>query len=167
MQVVVRPMLVEDIPGMVQVFEAVVSAHPGYVSFSELQEGVALDMHTLNPERGVIWHENLTKQFADYPQCQFVAADADTGAVVGFQVVDMIKNDRVCFGILQDFCLLPAYRGGGVGKQLFEAALEQLRHDGVSRIFFESGIENTSFHHWAERWGFTPISMVFMAERPV
>ena len=165
MPALVRPMHATDIEGMVQVFDLVASSHNGYISYSELQEGVALDPHTLSPARFAIWRQSFADLFAAYPAGQFVAADSDTGAIVGFQVVERTIGLHSRFGVLQDFCVLPTYRGDGVGRQLFEAALDQLALDGITRIFFESGIGNTSFHAWAERWGFHPVAMVFMADR--
>lgn len=167
MTVVVRTMREPDIAGMVEVFDQVASTHPGYISFSELQEGVALDEHTLGPHRCELWYEEFADLFASYPEGQFVAEDLDSGQVVGFQVVEKVERRYTRYGILQDFCLLPAYRGGGVGRQLFQAALDQLQHDGITRIFFESGYENHSFHDWAARWGFKPISIYFMVDHPI
>ena len=166
MDVIVRTMQAEDIADMVEVFDRVASTHPGYISFSELQEGVALDAHTLSPHRRELWTQEFTELFATYPQGQFVAEDLESNQVVGFQVVEKAENRYNRYGILQDFCLLPDYRGGGVGRQLFQAALDQLQQEGVTRIFFESGYENHSFHAWAARWGFKPVSVYFMADRP-
>lgn len=166
MTVVVRTMREEDIAGMVEVFDQVASTHPGYISFSELQEGVALDEHTLSPHRRELWQQEFADLFATYGQGQFVAEDITSGQIVGFQVVEKVERRYTRYGILQDFCLLPDYRGGGVGRQLFQAALDQLQRDGITRIFFESGYENHSFHEWAARWGFKPISIYFMADRP-
>jgi GNAT superfamily N-acetyltransferase len=157
-------MRVEDVEGMVQVFDAVVSAYPGYVSFSELQEGVALDLTTLSPARTDMWRELITELYEGYPEGQFVAADTMTGAIVGFQIVERVVSARASYGMLHDMCVMPGYRGAGVGTTLFQSAIDQLRLDGIKRIFFESGIGNTSFHAWAERRGFQPISIVFMAE---
>lgn len=166
MSVIVRTMQKQDIDNMVDVFDHVASTHPGYISFSELQEGIALDANTLSPERRTLWQQEFSELFAAYPQGQFVAEDVASKQVVGFQVVEKAENRYTRYGILQDFCLLPAYRGGGVGRQLFQAALDQLQRDGVTRIFFESGYENHSFHAWAARWGFKPVSVYFMADRP-
>lgn len=166
MNTMIRTMQFADIAAMVDVFDRVASAHPGYISFSELQEGVALDEQTLSPHRRELWQEEFTTLLESYPEGQFVAEDIDRGLVVGFQVVEKVERRYTRYGILQDFCLLPAYRGGGVGRQLFQAALDQLQRDGITRIFFESGYENHSFHEWAARWGFKPISIYFMADRP-
>lgn len=166
MDVIVRTMRLQDVEGMVDVFDQVASSHPGYISFSELQEGVALDEHTLSPHRRELWREEFVALLATYPAGQFVAEDCARHQVVGFQVVEKVERRYTCYGILQDFCLLPAYRGGGVGRQLFQAALDQLQRDGITRIFFESGYENHSFHDWAARWGFKPVAIYFMADRP-
>lgn len=166
MTVVVRTMREQDIAGMVEVFDQVASTHPGYISFSELQEGVALDAQTLGPHRRELWQAEFADLLATYPAGQFVAEDIETGQIVGFQVVEKAERRYTRYGILQDFCLLPAYRGGGVGRQLFQAALDQLQRDGITRIFFESGYENHSFHDWAARWGFKPVAIYFMADRP-
>lgn len=167
MNVIVRTMQMQDVDDMVNVFDLVASTHPGYISFSELQEGIALDEHTLSPHRRELWRQEFTELFTAYPQGQFVAEDLASGQVVGFQVVEKSEHTYTRYGILQDFCLLPAYRGSGVGRQLFQAALDQLQSDGITRIFFESGYENHTFHEWAARWGFKPVSIYFMADRPV
>lgn len=166
MNVIVRTMREQDLETMVTVFDQVASTHPGYISFSELQEGIALDEHTLSPHRHELWRQEFTELLAAYPQGQFVAEDLDLGQVVGFQVVEKVERRYTRYGILQDFCLLPAYRGSGIGQQLFQAALDQLQRDGITRIFFESGYENHTFHQWAARWGFKPVSIYFMADRP-
>lgn len=166
MNVIVRTMRAPDLDAMVNIFDHVASTHPGYISFSELQEGVALDEHTLGPHRRELWHQEFSELFTTYPQGQFVAEDLALGQVVGFQVVEKAERRYTRYGILQDFCLLPAYRGGGIGQQLFQAALDQLQRDGITRIFFESGYENHTFHAWAARWGFKPIAIYFMADRP-
>jgi ribosomal protein S18 acetylase RimI-like enzyme len=167
MPIIVRTMCADDIEAMVDVFDQVASSHPGYISFSELQEGVALDEHTLSPHRRELWREEFTGLLANYPQGQFVAEDTSAGKVVGFQVVERVERKHTRYGILQDFCLLPQCRGEGVGRQLFQAALDQLHADGITRVFFESGYENHSFHQWAERWGFKPIAVYFMVDDPV
>ncbi|MBX3015800.1 MAG: GNAT family N-acetyltransferase [Caldilineaceae bacterium] len=166
MKVIVRTMREQDVAEMVNVFDQVASDHPGYISFSELQEGVALDEHTLGPHRREIWQAEFTDLWMTYPQGQFVAEDLERSQVVGFQVMEKAERRYSRYGILQDFCLLPAYRGGGIGQQLFQAALDQLQRDGITRVFFESGYENHSFHEWAARWGFKPISVYFMADQP-
>lgn len=162
----IRTMQADDIGAMIEVFDAVVSADPGYLAASELQEGVALDLHTLSPERAARWREALTEYYARYPDGQFVAVDDETGEVIGFQVVERFIGTHTRYGILQDFCVLPAYRNGGVGRKLFGAALQKLQADGITRVFFESGYENHAFHGWASRWGFQPVSITFMAENP-
>lgn len=163
----IRTMFVEDIESMVTIFDTVVSAVPGYLTASELQEGVASDIQTLNPERRERWRESLRDLHQAYPDGQFVAIDEETGAVVGFQVVEKAVGPHTRYGILQDFCVLPTYRNGGVGRLLFQAALDKLATDGITRIFFESGCENHAFHGWAARWGFKPVSLIFMADNPV
>ena len=165
MQAIVRKMRREDVNGMVEVFNQVATAHQGYISYSELQEGVAFDAHTLSPHRFEIWREEFLREFEEYPEGQLVAVDADTDKVVGFQVVDKVEGKYTKYGILEDFCVLPEYRGGGIGRQLFEGAIQQLRADGITRIFYESGYENHSFHEWSAKWGFKPISIVFMADK--
>ncbi len=165
MKAIVRKMRSEDIEEMVLVFDQVATAHQGYISYSELQEGVAFDSKTLSPHRFEVWREEFTREFKDYPEGQLVAVDAETGKVVGFQVVDKVEGKYTRYGILEDFCVLPAYRGGGIGRQLFAGAINQLRADGITRIFYESGYENHSFHEWSAKWGFKPISIVFMADQ--
>ena len=164
MHAMVRKMCRSDIEGMVEVFDQVASAHQGYISYSELQEGVAYDSQTLSPDRFAIWREEFTREFEEYPEGQLVAVDVESGKIVGFQVVDKVEGKYTRYGILQDFCVLPEYRGGGIGRQLFEGAIHQLRADGIQRIFYESGYENHSFHEWSAKWGFKPISIVFMSD---
>ena len=165
MKAIVRKMRIEDIEEMVRVFDQVATAHQGYISYSELQEGVAFDSETLSPDRFDIWRQEFRREFEEYPEGQLVAVDAETDKVVGFQVVDKVEGKYTRYGILEDFCVLPDYRGGGIGRQLFEGAINQLRADGIRRIFYESGYENHSFHEWSAKWGFKPISIVFMADR--
>jgi len=167
MPCLVRTMQLNDIETMVEIFDAVVSALPGYLTASELQEGVALDIYTLSSERADRWRESLAALYAAYPDGQFVAVDEASGALVGFQVVERAIGPHTSYGILQDFCVLPAYRSGGVGRRLFQAALDRLAADGISRVFFESGCDNHAFHRWASRWGFRPVSLVFMADNPM
>ena len=165
MNAIVRKMCHADIDGMIEVFDKVTTSHKGYISFSELQEGSAFDTETLSPARYEIWREEFLRELLEYPEGQIVAADAETGKIIGFQVVDKVEGKYTRYGILEDFCVLPEYRGSGIGRQLFEGALNQLRADGITRIFYESGFENHSFHEWSAKWGFKPISIVFMADR--
>ncbi len=162
----IRTMQTDDIEAMVTIFDTVVSAVPGYLTASELQEGVATDIHTLNPNRRERWHESLIELHQSYPDGQFVAVDELTSAIVGFQVVEKAVGPHTRYGILQDFCVLATYRNSGVGRLLFQAALDKLAADGITRIFFESGCENHAFHGWAARWGFQPVSLIFMADNP-
>jgi len=57
-------------------------------------------------------------------------------------------------GFIRDFCVLPAFRGSGVEEWLLEAAVNELRRRGVSRVRAWTGVDRGDRIRFLERSGF-------------
>lgn len=162
MDSIVRRMVQADIEAVIQVLDRVVSVHPAYISHSEIQLGIAADESHLHEARQTRWRGVMSAYLSRYPRGMWVAEDE--GAVVGLIAAVVEENTVQSFGIVQDFCIVPSYRHRGLGGRLLKKVLEEYERDGVTRIFFESGIRNTELHDMAKRLGFRTVSMVFVGE---
>jgi len=57
-------------------------------------------------------------------------------------------------GFIRDFCVLPAFRGSEVEDRLLEAAVNEFRKRGISRVRAWTGVERTDRIGFLERSGF-------------
>jgi len=57
-------------------------------------------------------------------------------------------------GFIRDFCVFPAFRGGGVEERLLEAAVDEFRRRGVSRIRAWTGVDRADRIRFLEKSGF-------------
>lgn len=67
----------------------------------------------------------------------------DTGETVA---MGRILSDRITTGIIQDMCVLPDYRGRGIGRELLRFLINSALKKGISRIFLVSEPGTESFY---------------------
>jgi GNAT superfamily N-acetyltransferase len=68
----------------------------------------------------------------------------------------------VPYGILEDMVIDQNQRAAGVGMAVLDWIFREARSAGCSRLYLESGISNDRAHHFFEREGFHPVSVVMM-----
>ncbi|GAB3451141.1 GNAT family N-acetyltransferase [Massilia solisilvae] len=87
--------------------------------------------------------------------CKGLANSLCFGGFVGADQVAFgrVVTDYASFGYLKDIFVLPAFRGRGYGKQLVEAMLERLEHEGVGTLM----LATEDAHGLYRGFGFEPV----------
>jgi len=153
----IRRMAGADVDAVAEIYAGVL--HPGYVSFSELNEGKAGDAG-LSPEAPAIFRRQVAELVQSAEHGFFVAEAADK--VIGFALASLRRAEAghaECW--LDDLGVAPEWRGRGVAKDLVARVLEWGGEGNASYYLLESGVKNESAHHLFEALGFKPLSTVF------
>jgi GNAT superfamily N-acetyltransferase len=114
---------------------------------------------------------------------RFLSEDAYWSPGVSREIVERSIGNSICFGMyrgaeqagfarvvtdkaaiayLADVFVLPAHRGGGLGKWLIETVLAHPDLQGLRRFF----LGTADAHSLYERYGFRPVDPGRMMERP-
>ncbi len=92
--------------------------------------------------------EKLLKQYND-GRLMFVCED-DSGQIIGYYSLAHI-SDTECE--LNNLCVAPGYRHNGVGKILFEHALQTAKENKFKSMTFSIVEENTQLKEWYKKLG--------------
>ena len=132
-----------DIPQLCILLDVLFSQEAEFKPNHELQ-GKGLSKILNNEEIGVV----------------LVARDSDKviGMVSILYTVSTALGERV--GILEDFVVLPEYRGKGVGSELISYALNFSKQKGCKRITLLTDDDNEDAHRFYLRFGFSRSPMV-------
>lgn len=161
MNSIIRLMTKEDIDEVVGIFESILFSYRSYISHGEIQMGIAFNKKQLNPNRKSIWRKYILDCIETYSKGVFVASNQNR--VVGFLITKIDQDNYKPYATINDICVLPDYREQGLGSKLLQNALVQIRADGIKKVFFESGIDNTYVHKRVKKFGFNAVSIIFMA----
>lgn len=141
---------------------------PQYISHSELQGPRAEAVGKWRVDIARTLHEQVRQALSQDPKAPstFLVAIATTRFLAGaaFVSIDQKRQASCPFAILEDIVVHPDAQGSGIGQGLLEWISDDLQHRGIRRLFIESGIENLSAHHFFEKRGFEPISVVMLKE---
>ena len=85
-------------------------------------------------------------------------SDKVIGMVSILYTISTALGERV--GILEDFVVLPKYRGDGVGSELLSYALNFSKQKGCKRITLLTDDDNEDAHRFYLRFGFSRSPMV-------
>ena len=67
----------------------------------------------------------------------------------------------LCLYVAFQAAIVAAYRTGGIGTALLDAAISWLRSKGIKDIYLESGQNNHSAHEYFIRRGFRKVSEIY------
>jgi GNAT superfamily N-acetyltransferase len=140
-----------------------------YISHSELQGARALDVGSWRPNIVEIFQNEIATRVnreggkidpkgTSYP----VLVARSSGRIVGFGLVSFFLAAPVPYGILEDIVIEQNQRAAGVGTAVLDWVFREARSVGCLRMYLESGIANDRAHHFFEREGFHPVSVVMM-----
>ncbi|HVU22848.1 MAG TPA: GNAT family N-acetyltransferase [Opitutus sp.] len=126
-----------------------------YISQTELWSGRAPDFAHWSPNlKRVIKAELLDTLVRD--RARRIAVAERAGKLVGMSVVvDLGRH----YALLEDIVVERDSRGSGVGGTLVRWIFRQLRADGKTSVFLESGGRNTAAHRFFKRQGFRRVSI--------
>lgn len=79
-----------------------------------------------------------------------LTAVSSDGAVIGYVGASFVLDEAE----IGNICVLPEYRGQGVGKALFTALLDALKEHGIKEVFLEVESDNESAVALYEKAGF-------------
>jgi GNAT superfamily N-acetyltransferase len=151
-------------------FASNVLSDASYISHSELQGKRALDPQTWRPDlRDILRREiepRVSKKGA-LPRTRIshpIARAEQDSRLVGISFVTFAPRAPKPFAIVEDLVIDPDRRSHGIGKTMLDWIAEQARILGIRRLFLESGLTNKRAHHFFERQGFKPCSVVMMKE---
>ena len=122
--------------------------------------------HDLDPARFIAAAPDTERGYADYfatqldrPGVVLLVAER-AGKVVGYAYAGQEGYDYMSLrgpaGALYDIVVDPAHRGGGIGRQLLEAALAALKAGGAPRVLLSTAEGNTAAQRLFLSAGFRP-----------
>jgi ribosomal protein S18 acetylase RimI-like enzyme len=107
-----------------------------------------------NPEAGYAWWFD---QELNNEKAIILCATLD-GSIVGYAYARLESKDWNALldahGALHDILVHESARGRGIGKQLLQRALDELRKRGAPRVVLYTAVQNTNAHHLFEALGF-------------
>lgn len=141
-------------------FARVVALDPAYISHGEIQTALSFD--------GKTWAPDLAQRFADDlaaadPSWSLAIARTPAGALIGAAIVLWeTEEPEAPYATLADIAIDPDQRSGGVGLAMATFIEAEAKARGMRWMFLESGKNNHRAHSFFERFGFAPISTVFV-----
>ncbi len=120
----------------------------------------------LKPEALDIWIEHLDECLLDTRQ--FVLVAEASGELVGF-AMGRPNEDPPVFespphGFVTNFAVTEAWRGKGVGRRLFEAAVEEFRKRGFAEVRLSMAALNPVSDAFWRKLGFEPYQVYMRRE---
>lgn len=82
------------------------------------------------------------------------------GRIVGLAIVLYVHEEPAGYGVIEDIVVDGTLRGHGIGTQLIDYLLADMRTSNLARAFLESGIGNEGAHDLFHRIGFANASVV-------
>lgn len=157
MPLVIRPATRVDIPALGRLGAALVRAH-----------------HEFDAKRFIAASAETEEGYGRFLGTQLGKADVvvlvaeEGGEVVGFAYAGLEGPDymslRGAAGALYDIVVDPRCRGGGIGRQLLDAALAFLKAHGAPRVVLSRAVQNEPARRLFERAGFRPTMVEMTAE---
>lgn len=162
MKYIVRKIIEDDYPQVIDLFCKNIEEAKEYISHGEIQMGLALNRNELATDLHDIWEKYLIEQVFQDPDGVVVCVNGDE--IVGFSISEINHDLGHSFGIICDIVTRKNLRGIGIGSLLMKEALSFFKEKGIDQIFLESGVENLSAHNFFQKKGFQCISKVFMLD---
>lgn len=137
-----------------------------YISHGEIQSGRAIDFNTWSPKLAQVLGYEFGLARADatdldkYDGTTYHVAVAWLGDKIVSAAYISIFREGPKFAVLEDILTHPDYRSVGYGRQLYEWIEQGLGHEGVEKIFLESGMKNKDAHSFLKGLGFETCSLV-------
>jgi ribosomal protein S18 acetylase RimI-like enzyme len=140
-----------------------------YISHSELQSNrtgpdgnwsPALEQVVTRELAGAIAQDATRRRTAS--TWNGVLAVREAGRLCGLAILLYSRDGPHAYGVIEDVVVDGRMRGAGLGTQLIEWALADMRASGLTRAYLESGANNTRAHALFEKLGFETTSIVMM-----
>jgi ribosomal protein S18 acetylase RimI-like enzyme len=122
------------------------------------------DFHAFDAERFIAPNPETPEGYGSFLGTQLKKKDVRVivaergGQVVGYAYMGVEGYDWMSLrgpaGMLHDIVVDPAHRGGGVGRQLLDAALAWLTERGAPRVVLDTAFPNVAAQRLFERAGF-------------
>lgn len=154
----IEPLGKDHIAGVRDCYAAVIN--PAYISYGEINEGIATPTKFLKNAEAVLKTEILA-HLSDRTECGFVALEE--GRVVGFIHAYLERTKaklKECY--IADMGVRDEVRGQGIGTQLLERVFSWGEEHGVGYYALRSGVNNVNAHHLFEKMGFMPCDITFV-----
>lgn len=153
----------KDINELTEMFWDNIVRNPHYISHGEMQMGVAAEPGRPEADGKEKWRKYITAKLdnvqAQLPSCILVYKE--DGNILAFCVLELAEDGDRPFGVICDMLVREDVRGKGLGRQMFEKAVEWFQGLSVRDIYLESGAENHRAHAFFEQHGFRMVSHVF------
>lgn len=157
-----------DLEALADLFAGNITA--AYVSHSELMGHRAVRPGAWVGDIRQVLRDEIAERLPQPPRPPFagnwqgVLEAFKDGVLVGLALVSVNKDSATAHGVVEDIVIDGNRRGEGLGEAFMEWIFAQAPAWGVRRFFLESGRGNDRAHHFFERLGFQPISVVMMRE---
>lgn len=130
-----------------------------YISHGEVQSGRALDMST--------WSEDARKiLISEFGKClkpdsnHYLGIASQMGKLTCLTYIQVVRTRKIRFAILEDIVTSKELRGQGIGTALYSWIEDQMKLRGVTQMFLETGLHNSSAHPFLVARGYEDCSLV-------
>lgn len=140
---------------------------PAYISHGELMDGRALTLSRWNPDlKKILVNELNQVQYIDGESLDklTLAVAKKDGAMVAVALVELETGAGGGYAILSDLIVDSKWRDSGIGNTLLSWLEAQLQARQVTRVFLESGLENTRAHRFFHQQGYATCSVNMLKE---
>ena len=120
--------------------------------------------HEFDPQRFIAATSRTEQGYGSYLGTQLEDATVVVlvaelyGAVIGYTYAGMEGHDWMALrgpaGALYDIVVDPAHRGHGIGRQLLDATVAELKERGAPRVVLSTAERNATAQHLFDRAGF-------------
>jgi len=142
-----------------------------YISHSELQGPRALDVGKWAPDLTTVFYDEISKRISEgkglikatgesYPVLYVTRA----GKLVALALVSFFPEAPRPYCMVEDVVVDQSLRASGIGTAIINWVGAEAKRVNCIRLFLESGHDNERAHHFFEREGFQPISVVMMKD---
>lgn len=143
-------------------FYKIISQHKEYISHGEIQMGIALSKDEIAPNALQRWRQYLDRQ-NERNDTNIIICLSETNSIIGFAIAGVESDGAAPYGIIYDLSVDKECRGKGVGSALMSRVISYLKSQNITQCYLESGIRNSSAHHFFERYGFKAVSYIFQS----
>lgn len=133
-----------------------------YISHGEIQIGRALNQNEWAPDLADVVSEEISgliegtiKQGA-WPR---VAEGRVEGQLVALAIINVKTDAPTPFAVYEDVVVHREFRGNGLGKALISWLDSEVKNQGCTEIFIESGLRNLRAHEFFHGVGFVTCSV--------
>lgn len=148
-----------DVKAIAEKFIGHIRSNPETITSADIASGFALSRDSV-PRDAIAIYERHLSAILDNEEDPVIVAECE-GRIIGFLVLRIEGYGGPLCGMLDEFLVLPEYRGQGIGKSMLTMAIDILRSEGIRTLLCSAGCKNDFAHEFLPRNGFQVVSQSY------